>query len=262
VHDPAASLAGESVATKADQRKAAHNRKLRLPFSDENLKRVFNTHWYVTGRGAKTKEGKYFEFCPAHYWAPLIAALSGARLNEVCQLHLNDIRQTSSGAWYLSFNADTSDKKLKGDRLKDGLLVKGPSHRETPLHGLLFNLGLVKWRDALKHNHYERLFPELSHSGDKGYGKDMGEWFGAHLKRLDIPRDGTQVFHSFRHGFANAQPIDMPDRMRRQMTGHERGTDVHDKPIARTCGRRLLLPFSASWISCCQRLHRSTWARG
>lgn len=49
------------------------------------------------------------------------------------------------------------------------------------------------------------------------------------MASLGIPRDGTKTFHSFRHTYTNALPADTPARLSRQLTGHTRGTDIHDK---------------------------------
>jgi hypothetical protein len=44
------------------------------------------------------------------------------------------------------------------------------------------------------------------------------------------------VFHSFRHTFTNALPADTPERLGRQLTGHARGADVHDKVYRKDMG--------------------------
>ena len=51
---------------------------------------------------------------PERYWATLVSAYSGARLNEVCQLNGSDI-QLTDGIWAINLNADSEDKSLKTD---------------------------------------------------------------------------------------------------------------------------------------------------
>ena len=56
---------------------------------------------------------------PERYWATLLSAYSGARLNEICQLNVDDIQQ-ANGIWLMNVNADSEDKSIKnqaGNRL-------------------------------------------------------------------------------------------------------------------------------------------------
>ena len=47
----------------------------------------------------------------ARYWIPLIALFTGCRLNEICQLYLNDIR-CDNGQYYFDINDDAEDSNL------------------------------------------------------------------------------------------------------------------------------------------------------
>ena len=46
-----------------------------------------------------------------YYWLPLLGLHTGARIEELCQLHLEDIRE-DSGTWVLDIN-DNAEKRLK-----------------------------------------------------------------------------------------------------------------------------------------------------
>ena len=48
---------------------------------------------------------------PERYWVTLLSAYSGARLNEICQLNVDDIQQ-ANGIWLLSINTNTEDKNI------------------------------------------------------------------------------------------------------------------------------------------------------
>jgi len=59
-------------------------------------------------------------------WLPMLGYYTGARLNELCQLHLSDIRKEGH-VWYLDINNDTDDKRLKTPSSKR----KVPIHSES-----------------------------------------------------------------------------------------------------------------------------------
>lgn len=220
--NPAASLRRESVLTKAERRKMKSSRRAdeaRDTLTENELKAIFSAPWFKSGRGQLTKQGTYRTFSPFRYWLPLLGLFTGGgRISELCQLHLNDIRQAEDGTWYVDINDDTEDKTLKTDW----------SRRKVPLHQALLDLGFDKWLAALHLNGYTRVFPELKRDPDKGYGAAATKWFTTYMASLGIPRDGKKVFHSFRHTYTNALPEETPDRIRRQLTGHARGKDIHD----------------------------------
>lgn len=234
--DPAAPLQGESVASKAERREKASSREdeARQVFTPSNLAQIFSAEWFRTGKGELTKSGTYRTYLPFYYWGPLIAVLGGGpRINEVSQLHLSDIKKTDAGTWFIDFNQDTKDKKLKN----------AASRRQVPLHPLLEALGLVRWVDALKAAGHERLFPEWNRDADKGYGKAASKWFTGYMEGLEFARDGSLTFHSLRHTFTNALPEDTPERLAKQLTGHTRGADVHDKVYRKDLSPDDALPY-------------------
>ncbi len=221
--NPAAALHGESVQSKADRKNAKPLRRddeARDAFKQEDLNMIFAATWFKTGSGALTKLKTYRTFIPFYYWLPLLGLYTGGgRINELSQLHLADIQQTTTGQWFVNFNDDEIGQKLKNK----------PSKRKVPLHPALLALGFDKWVAALAAKGYTRLFPELKHDSEKGYGKAATKWFTTYMASLGIPRNGTKTFHSFRHTYTNALPTDTPARLSRQLTGHARGTDIHDK---------------------------------
>lgn len=71
----------------------------------------------------------------SHKWAALIGIFSGARLNEICQMDLQDIRQ-EDGIWFFNL-ADEGDnnKRLKSDAAR----------RKVPIHAELIKLGFLDY---------------------------------------------------------------------------------------------------------------------
>lgn len=120
------------------------------------------------------------------YWSPLLALYTGCRLEEICQLHLEDIRKEGN-VWVFDIN-DKHEKSLKNLS----------SVRLIPIHPHLINLGLLKHVATLKSKGEKRLFPELWQRRD-GYGQAVSRWFQVYKSKCGI--DQGKTFHSFRHTF-------------------------------------------------------------
>jgi integrase len=87
------------------------------------------------------------------YWLPILGYYTGARLNELCQLHCCDVQ----AGGVISFNDDTPDKRLKNE----------PSRRLVPIHSELIRLGFLEFCD-----HEGRVFEELTYNSRDGYAKN------------------------------------------------------------------------------------------
>jgi len=120
----------------------------------------------------------------AKVWIPLIAAFSGMRLEEICQLQASDIMETD-GVWCFSIN-DYDKKQLKNKS----------AHRNVPIHSKLINAGILN----LLKNKKGRIFSGLSKVNGK-YGHGFSKWFKKHREKCHVTADG-KTFHSFRHTVA------------------------------------------------------------
>jgi integrase len=218
--DPCTGLRKESVLTKAERTRAQIERPSREEFSNEELAKIFDAQWFKTGQGEKTKAGSYRTFQPFHYWLPLLGLCTGARISELAQLHLDDIVQDGD-VYYIDINRKTLDKSLKNEW----------SVRKIPLHSRLVELGFIVWRNTLREAGFKRLFPELSWNSTNRYGKDPIRVMSQYLESIGMQRDGTKVFHSFRHGINNTlqKRTSMPDWMRKRFMGHEPGPGVNER---------------------------------
>ena len=124
-----------------------------------------------------------------YYWLPLLGLYTGARLEELCQLHLEDISEHND-MWVLDLN----DKAEKG-------VKTASSKRLVPIHSKLIELGLVARVEALKRKSEIRLFPELKQLST-GYSRPASKWFARYRNKCGVREEG-KVFHSFRHTFAD-----------------------------------------------------------
>ena len=149
----------------------------RDPFTDNELTQIFGTGGFVKPNPKR----------PNRYWIPLIALYTGARLEEIAQLYIEDIRKIE-GTWCLDINEEV-DKKVKSDASK----------RVIPLHIELLSLGLIEFIEAQVLNGFDRIFPELT-KGRDGYGHSFQKWFGREKTKAGFPKL-TKSFHSLRHTF-------------------------------------------------------------
>lgn len=134
-----------------------------------------------------------------HFFAPVIAIYSGLRIEEICQMHLDDIVQFH-GIWVFDIN------RLHGKRLKNA-----SSERRVPIHNDLIHFGLLEYAEELRREDETILFPGLrteatakaSEKNAQKLSNNLSVWFHGLLVELKLKKD-TLVFHSFRHTFANS----------------------------------------------------------
>lgn len=125
-----------------------------------------------------------------HYWSTRLALYTGARLDEICQLYLSDIKQDGD-IWYIDINDDGPEKKLKNQS----------SRRLVPIHPDLIEMGLLQRVEYIKNTlKHHRLFPDLKRSEKAGYSPTVSKWFTKHRKACGVIEEG-KTFHSFRHTF-------------------------------------------------------------
>ncbi|HDW2397691.1 TPA: site-specific integrase [Enterobacter cloacae] len=185
-------------------------------FEPHEIKAIFSQPWFVAGTVERNAQGRFHQYCPFHYWAPLLGLMTGARVNEIAQLMLDDVL-ADDGVYYLNLESDSENgKKLKNAN----------SRRKIPVHSTLIKLGFIEYVDALKAAGYDRLFPELKPHKTKGYGRPVSAWFNESLLagRLKLERDRSKSFHSFRHSVSTLlKEKDVSSELRGQLLGHVRG---------------------------------------
>jgi len=166
---------------KLKQRKRAN--KQQDIFDPGDLKTIFNSPDYIKDRHAE----------PHRFWLPVLGLFTGCRLEELCQLYLDDIRQIE-GLWCLDLKEGRPDQSLK----------TASSERVVPLHPFLTEeLNLIGFAKKLKSRRRIRLFPELKRYQNK-YSHYASKWFSEWKTKVGIqapPREKT--FHSFRHTFTD-----------------------------------------------------------
>lgn len=155
----------------------------RDPFTTQDLEKLFHGKEYLSDS----------HIAPYTFWVPIIGLFTGARLNEICQLYLDDIYE-ADGVWIFDFNQNTPDKSLKTKAAK----------RRVPLHPFLVDdLRLPWYAQSLRAQGHQRLFPELPRKRE-GYGTYVSKWFAKYRKRCGVTSTGPKKdFHSFRSTVAD-----------------------------------------------------------
>jgi len=125
---------------------------------------------------------------PAHmFWLPVLGLLTGARLDELCQLRCCDIKD-DNGIWCIDINAE------------DGKRVKNqPSIRVFPIHPIIVqDLKFMDFVKRMETHPKAPLFPELL--GFKSHSGKIASSHFSHFKDrvLKITNDKIS-FHSLRH---------------------------------------------------------------
>jgi integrase len=148
---------------------------------------------------------------PWRYWLPLLGRVTGARLEELCQLRVED------------FIEQQGIPCIRIDDRREGQNLKNSSSRRTlPLHPVLIELGVLKHVEAVRNSGVDRLFPELDAVRGK-LGHAPSKWFGRYKTKLGIT-DPRKTFHSFRHTLIDdLRDAGVQDSLIKRIAGHEDG---------------------------------------
>ncbi len=200
----------------------------REPFSDEELRQIFESEDYRQNRFTS----------PYQFWTPLIALLSGARINEICQLRTKDIVTIDN---ILCF-------RITGEA---GRIKNYASDRAVPIHSKLIELGLSEFVESQLKKGETRLFPELS-PGRDGSGQTASKWFRRFRVKIGVSAD-TKTFHSFRHtvstrlSYARCQDYEIGDVLGHKQQGMTTGTYRKTFPVTELRKTIEKLKFDFLW---------------
>jgi integrase len=149
---------------------------------------------------------------PEKYWIPLIGCYTGMRLNEICQLYLEDVQEVDS-VWCISIN-DQHDKRLKN----------ASSRRVIPIHPKLMELGFLDHVNKVRTAGHPWLWMNLTWMDIHGYSNGFGKWY-QRFNRVHVTRDPKRVFHSFRHLVTDMmKQAGVQDTLIAEIVGHSHGS--------------------------------------
>ena len=170
----------------------------RTAYSLEDLTRIFATSVYVRPVGNATKSCDVVD-----YWLPLLGLFSGARLEELGQLLIGDIK-LANGISYLHITDVADDEERTSDHEKQNdapsKSVKSlAGRRVVPIHHELVRCGFLAFVEERRRAGFSRLFPELKHYRDR-VTKEWSKKWARHTDQK-VTDCRSKTFHSFRHLF-------------------------------------------------------------
>lgn len=136
------------------------------------------------------------------FWLPHVGLFTGARVNELCQLHpKNDVIKDTDGGWYLRITEE-------GEEVEDvrRTVKTGASRRCVPVHSKLLELGFAKYVEKQRKAGAQLLFSPFRPSRGKASG-EAEKWFRGLLYdtglRDETPGARVVGMHAFRSTFLN-----------------------------------------------------------
>ncbi len=145
------------------------------PFTDAELKAIFDPVEFP----------KWASKYPHRWFGPILGLYSGARVNEIAQLRLEDI-DTIDGVPGFFVRKIGKKQSIKNKH----------SRRFIPLAQPVIEAGFLTYVEEARQAGVERLFPDLPNSTGLGYGRQLSRQFSVYIKRQGVSEKG-QGFHGF-----------------------------------------------------------------
>jgi integrase len=183
------------------------------PYSVDDLGRIFQSPVFSKGERSLGGKGE------AQYWLPLLALFTGARLNELGQLMISDIK-TQAGIQYIDINEDGDNKSLKNPA----------SARLVPVHSHLHRLGFPDYIEQLRTTGEVRVFPLVNAAPGRQKTSSFSQWWGRYTRGKFVGLiHPKKSFHSFRHTFIDSARMNrVPDSTLKVLIGHTGGSVTED----------------------------------
>ncbi len=186
-----------------------------FPFDNAKLKAIFSSPLFrkCKGDGFEHLKGK-MEIRDWRFWLPWLALYSGARLGELAQLLVNDVRQ-EHGHWILHVTTEGSLSK----RTKTG-----GSQRIVPVHSRLIQLGFDRYHARAGALGAKQLF-DVKPDARGYFSGEPSKFFGNYLRDIGVKAGRDLNFHSFRHTAADAfRKAGFADEEFAPLLGHTKAT--------------------------------------
>ena len=161
-------------------------RELRPPFTMRELTAIFTMIADLPNRPRFMTK-----LYPMRYWVNLLALYQGMRLNEICQLYLDDIVMEEGLPCI----------RIRPDRERQQKVKNKSSIRTIPIHSTILRLGFLEYCRQIREVSETTngvLFPPAT-ALDGGYQRKMQQ-FNALIHSLP-GMDQRKSIHSYRHNF-------------------------------------------------------------
>jgi integrase len=182
-----------------------------LPFTSDALRQIFEPARFLA-----------FANAPEDFFLPLLGLYTGARMNELAQARVKDIRR-SGDRWFLDIQPDHT-----GDDETETRVKTVSSIRSAPIHPDLIRLGLIAYALELGERGVVRLFPHLPRDAKGKHTRNPSRRFGDYLTALGIKDNRRYAFPSFRIALIQRlKGAGVAKDARMELVGHA-PRDVHD----------------------------------
>ena len=211
-------------------RNSRKKKDARLPFSTAELKSIFSAPLYTGCVDDERHYAKAGTNKPRRhrFWVPLISLYSGMRLNECCQLLVDDIKKVN-GLDVIRVEGDEDE----GKRTKNS-----NSDRYIPVHSELKKIGLLDYVAERRRSGEKKLFPNAPVGKDEYHSSPYSKWYGRFLKSVGV-KSPRKSFHSLRHSFRDAQrEADIPEDRAEAINGRGDEKTVGEDQIFVRVGNR------------------------
>ncbi|MBM1690700.1 site-specific integrase [Sulfitobacter geojensis] len=193
----------------------------RYPFNAKQLQHLLNSPVFagcISDKNNKERSspGRY-KPSGSTYWLPLLGMFTGARLGELAQLEIHDIK-ISDGIPYISITSEGEDQ--------DKSVKSRAAERSVPIHSRLITLGFLDFVEDMRRDHSVRLFPSLKRNVN-GQFANASRNFARYLDAIGLPiENGTRkpTFHCLRHSFIDELRQKHSESEIQPIVGHEAKT--------------------------------------
>ena len=185
----------ENMFYKVEMSDTVPQPRKRKPWTDEQLNALLATPIWSGTRSRIDDRTKRHEPGPqihrdAYWWLPVVALWTGARLEELAQLHHDDLRYDKDGIAFIAIHDD-------GERsVKDAHSV-----RDVPVHSFLISLGFLA---LFRPNGRGRIWPELAKKNRLDTWSALYSTHFADYRKECKLYESLRDFHSFRHTAVSA----------------------------------------------------------
>ncbi|WP_421906069.1 DUF6538 domain-containing protein [Mameliella sp.] len=205
----------------------------RMPFTYTQLQHLIDSPLFTGCVGIKDVRQKStpgtFRATGPEYWLPLLGMFTGARLGELAQLEIGDIKQ-AEGIDYIRITDQGGDGARS---VKSAAAI-----RSVPIHSRLVEFGFLEYVSKVRRAGSGGLFPTLTRS-TKGQFNNASRHFSRYLDAIDLPvaEDASKpTFHCLRHSFIDELRREHSEQEFRPLVGHEEKTVTRGYGVKETLG--------------------------
>ncbi|MBF0455918.1 MAG: site-specific integrase [Magnetococcales bacterium] len=181
------------------------------PFEPDDLVKLF---------GSKNYQNQTFRK-HSFYWLPLLGLFTGARLSELVQMRVRDVKESDMVMMFHIVEDESNGLSTKTDA----------GVRRVPVHSFLIKQGFLLYLQNLQTRREDRILPDYKQrKSDGSWSDDPSKKFTAYRRKCGILGSREKVFHSFRHTVINrlTQEGKFPNEHIQELIGHETGVLMYD----------------------------------